>query len=149
MRTILLLLVLVVAAPVVQGDDQSGKEKKKFAGTWALTSGEVDGKAVADEHVKASKLTVDGDKRTLTLPHVAKDGFTNKLKRLDPSKKPAEIDWVRDSGPAAGTTMMAIYEWVDDDTWRVCYDPSGKGRPKEFKTAGGTGYILHVWKRVK
>src|SRR6516165_8879269 len=50
------------AAPVVQGDDQSGKEKKKFAGTWALTSGEVDGKAVADEHVKASKLTVDGDK---------------------------------------------------------------------------------------
>ena len=80
---------------------------------------------------------------------IAKDGFTNKLKRLDPSKKPAEIDWVRDSGSAAGTTMLAIYEWVDDDTWRVCYDPSGKGRPKEFKTAGGTGYILHVWKRVK
>ena len=150
MRTMMVLLVLSAAAPLALAEDEkAAKEKKKMAGSWALASGEVDGKAVADEHVKASKLTVDGDKRTLTLPHVAKDGFTNKLKRLDPSKKPAEIDWVRDSGSAAGTTMLAIYEWVDDDTWRVCYDPSGKGRPKEFKTAGGTGYILHVWKRVK
>jgi hypothetical protein len=45
--------------------------------------------------------------------------------------------------------MLAIYEWVDDDTYRVCYDPSGKARPKEFKAPAGSGYILHVWKRAK
>ena len=149
MRATVVLLVLAVAAPLALGDDDKAeKEKKKFAGTWTLASGEVDGKAVADEDAKRGRMTIEGEKRTLTTPHLSKDTFTSKLKRLDPSKKPAEIDWVRDSGSAAGTTMLAIYEWVDDDTWRVCYDPSGKGRPKEFKTAG-TGYILHVWKRVK
>jgi hypothetical protein len=45
--------------------------------------------------------------------------------------------------------MVAIYEWVDGGTYRVCFDPSGKGRPKGFKTAPGSGHILHVWKRSK
>jgi uncharacterized protein (TIGR03067 family) len=149
-RSLLTLLVIAVAATAALGEDEKvAKEKKKFAGTWQLASGEVDGKAVADEDLKRAKITFEGDKRTVTVPHLAKDTFTNKTKRLDPSKKPAEMDWVRESGPAAGTTMLAIYEFVDDDTCRICYDPAGKERPKEFKTAAGTGYILHVWKRTK
>src|SRR5262245_34697423 len=140
MRTIMVLLVLALAAPVALGDDDKAeKEKKKFAGTWALASGEVDGKAVADEHVKRGRITIDGEKRTLTAPHLSKDPYTNKVKRLDPSKKPAEMDWLRESGPGSGTTMLAIYEWVDDDTYRICYDPSGKARPKEFKAPTGSG----------
>jgi uncharacterized protein (TIGR03067 family) len=150
MRTMMALLVVAAAATAAFGEDEKvEKDKKKFAGTWQLVSGEVDGKAVADEDVKRAKITFDGDKRTLTAPHLAKDTFTNKTKRIDPSKKPAEMDWLRESGPGAGTTMLAIYEFVDDDTYRCCYDPAGKERPKEFKTAAGTGYILHVWKRVK
>jgi uncharacterized protein (TIGR03067 family) len=113
-----------------------------------MVSGEVDGKAVADEHVKAGTITFAGEKVTLETPHQSKEPFTSKITRLDPSKKPGEMDWVRDGGPGKGVTMMAIYEWVDDDTHRVCYDPSGKARPKEFKKAA-SGFILHVWKRAK
>jgi uncharacterized protein (TIGR03067 family) len=150
MRTLLVLLVAAVVVSVAVADDEKvEKEKKKFAGTWMLASGEVDGKAVADELVKQGKITFAGDAMTLLTPHQSKDPIKARLMRLDPSKKPAEMDWVRDSGPGAGKTMMAIYEWVDDDTYRICFDPSGKERPREFKTATGSGHILHVWKRSK
>src|SRR5438132_983092 len=107
MRTTVVLLALAVAAPLaLADDDKAEKEKKKFAGTWAMASGEVDGKPVADEHVKQGKLTYEGEKITVTTPHQSKDPFTSKVTRLDPSKKPAEMDWVRDAGPGAGKTML-------------------------------------------
>jgi uncharacterized protein (TIGR03067 family) len=86
---------------------------------------------------------------SVVTPHQSEKPIRARLTRVDPSKKPAEMDWVRDAGPGAGQTMMAIYEWVDDDTYRICFDPSGKGRPREFKSEAGTGYILHVWKRAR
>ncbi len=149
MRATVVLLVLAGTAPLALADDKADKEKKKFDGTWTMVSGEVDGKPVADEHVKQGKLTYEGEKITVATPHQSKDPFTAKLKRVDPSKKPAEMDWVRDAGPGAGQTMMAIYEWVDEDTYRICFDPSGKVRPKEFKAPAGSGFMLHVWKRAK
>jgi uncharacterized protein (TIGR03067 family) len=109
----------------------------------------MDGKAVQKKHVKKGRIKFDGDNCTLTTPHQAKKPFTSKITRMDPSKKPAEMDWVRDSGPGKGKKMMAIYEWIDDDSYRICFDPSGKTRPKEFKTEKGTGHILHTWKRAK
>jgi uncharacterized protein (TIGR03067 family) len=143
------LAVAVVSGLAVAEDAKREKEKKKFAGTWTMASGEVDGKAVADEHVKQSKITFTEDTVTVVTPHQSKEPIKAKVKRLDPSKKPAEMDWVRDSGPGAGKAMMAIYEWIDDDSYRVCFDPAGKERPREFKTKEGSGHIMHVWKRAK
>jgi len=145
-----LLLVVAVAACAVGGqDEKADKEKKKFAGTWVMVSGQVDGKAVSDEHVKANKPTYEGDKITVVSPHQSAETIKAKLARVDPSKKPHEMDWVRENGPGKEKTMMAIYEWVDDDTYRICLDPSGKERPKEFKAPAGSGYIIHTWKRAK
>jgi uncharacterized protein (TIGR03067 family) len=147
------LIALVVAAAAASagfgGDEKAEKEKKKLAGTWALVSGVVDGKPVADEHVKQSRLTRAGAEAAMTAPHQSKEPIKSKHTHLDPVKKPAEMDWVRAGGPGAGKTMMAIYEWLDEDTYRICFDPSGKVRPTEFKSAPGSGHILHVWKRVK
>jgi uncharacterized protein (TIGR03067 family) len=144
------LLVLALVGTVALAEDEKvEKEKKRIAGTWVLASGEVDGKAVPDEQVKQGKITNAGDSTTVMTPHQSKEPIKAKFTRVDPSKKPAEMDWVRDNGPGAGKTIMAIYEWIDDDTYRICFDPSGKDRPKEFKTTTGSGYILHVWKRSK
>src|SRR5262245_51419276 len=150
MRALMVSLVIALTAPLaIVGDEKAEKEKKKFAGNWALVSGEVDGKPVAGEHVKQGRITFVDEGGVVKTPHQSKEPLKARLTHVEPSKKPAEMDWVRDSGPGAGTTMMAIYEWVDDDTYRICFDPSGKERPKEFKTARGSGHILHVWKRVK
>lgn len=81
--------------------------------------------------------------------HQSKETITSSAVTLDPSKKPREMSWKRANGPNPGTEMLAIYEWIDDDHYRVCFDPSGKERPKEFRTKPGSGHILHTWKRVK
>lgn len=150
MRTLTALMLVALAAAATPGqDDKAGAEKKKFAGAWALVSGQTDGKALADEHVKTSKITWDGDKCTVVSPHQSKDPISAKVTRIDPGKKPAEMDWVRDAGPQKDKPMMAIYEWVDADTYRICFDPACKERPKDFKAAAGSGHIVHVWKRAK
>jgi uncharacterized protein (TIGR03067 family) len=150
MRAMLALVALAAVVTAAKAEDEkAAKERKKLAGTWVLVSGEVDGKAVADEHVKQSTITHAEGGLTLTTPHQSKDPIKAKITRLDPANKPAEMEWVRDSGPGAGKTMLAIYEWVGEDSYRICFDPSGKGRPKEFKTKPGSGHILHVWKRSK
>jgi len=150
MRATIAFLMLTMAVSVAVAEDvKSEKEMKKLAGTWALASGEVDGKAVADDLAKQGRITYAGEAITLMTPHQSKDPIKAKLTKLDPSKKPGEMDFVRSAGPGEGKTMMAIYEWVDDDTYRICFDPSGKARPTEFKTKEGSGHIMHVWKRMK
>jgi uncharacterized protein (TIGR03067 family) len=137
---------LLVAADST--DEAAQKELKKLKGTWVMVSGEVDGKAVADEHVKKSKITWDGGKVTLITPHQS-DKPIEGTTRLDPTKTPKEMDFTRSVGPSAKTTMHAIYEFDGDDKYRICFDPSGTARPKEFATKEGTGHVLHVWKRQK
>ncbi len=149
MRARLLLVVaagLLVAADTK--DDAAKKELQKFKGTWVLVSGEMDGKPLTDDQVKKSKITWDGDKATLVTPHQSDKPFEAKI-TVDPSKRPREMDWVRPAGPGAGVTMHAIYEFDGNDKYKVCFDPSGKERPKEFATRAGTGHMLHVWKRQK
>jgi uncharacterized protein (TIGR03067 family) len=58
------------------------------------------------------------------------------------------MEWVRVNGPHAGEKMLAIYEFLDADNYRICFAPAGKDRPAEFHTKMGTGHILHVWKRA-
>ena len=52
--------------------------------------------------------------------------------KLDSAKKPRAMDIVGTKGPNQGKTIPAIYEFTDT-TLRVCYDLSGKARPKRNK----------------
>jgi uncharacterized protein (TIGR03067 family) len=148
MRSRLLLAAGAVLLLAGGPGDEARKELKKFAGTWVLVSGEVDGKPVADEHVKKSKISWVGNKAELLTPHQSKELIRGDV-RLDPAKKPRQMDWVRSTEPGKGKEMHAIYEWLGDDQYRVCFAPPGKDRPTEFKTRPGSGHTLHVWKRAK
>jgi uncharacterized protein (TIGR03067 family) len=146
-------LLVVVAGLLVAADakdDAAAKDLKKLQGTWVMVSGERDGEKVRDEDVKKSKITWTGDECAVETPHQSDRTIKGKV-RLDPSKKPKEMDWERSAGPGAaeGKTFHAIYEFLDDDTYRICFAPPGKDRPGEFKTRAGTGHTLHAWKRVK
>jgi uncharacterized protein (TIGR03067 family) len=139
------LLVVVAQAQ----DEKAEKELKKLEGSWVLVSGEVDGKEVAKEHVQKSKLTRSGKEVTIEAPHLSKEPMKNKTARVDPTKTPKEMDAVRVVGPNAGKAILIIYELGEDDSVKICFDPSGKERPKEFKTKPGSGHVLHLWKREK
>lgn len=129
-------------------DDQASKELSKFQGAWVMVAGEKDGERIADDLVKKNKIVWNGKKAELDSPHQSKEKLKVTI-ALDPTKKPKQMDWVRDTGPDTGKTMYAIYEWIDPDQYRVCFAPAGKDRPKEFATKPGSGHFLHVWKRVK
>src|SRR5262245_50137295 len=154
MRAFLLLsiaatLLLVPAQAQDATNEKVEKELKKLEGSWVLVSGEVDGKEVAKEHLQKSRLTRAGKEVTIEVSHLSKEPMKNKTARVDPTKTPKEMDAVRVVGPNAGKTILMIYEFGEEDSFKICFDPSGKDRPKEFKTKPGSGHVLHVWKREK
>jgi uncharacterized protein (TIGR03067 family) len=68
--------------------------------------------------------------------------------KVDVSKKPKQIDMTFTEGPEKDKTMVGIYE-LEGDTYRVCVNPTGKGRPTEFASKPGSGHVLEVLKREK
>lgn len=149
MRITLLALTAAFLVAADAKDDDAKKELKKFEGTWVLVSGEKDGAKVADEHVQKNKITWKGSDVVLDSPHQSKEPIKATVTVLDPGKKPGQMSWKRAAGPDTGKEMHAIYEFMGDDQYRVCFAPGDKERPKEFATKSGSGHILHVWKRMK
>jgi uncharacterized protein (TIGR03067 family) len=131
------------------GGEEAQKELQKLQGTWIMVSGERDGKKVADEHIKQSRITYDGTKMEIITPHQSSETIAADIVKIDPSKTPKELHFIRRNGPNAGKTMVGIYEFEGDEKYRFAFDPSGASVLKEFTTKAGTGYILHTWKRAK
>ena len=113
-------------------------------GTWLPSSAELGGKVFPDEVRKTIKLVIKGDKYTVTVGEKVDKGTV----KLNPAAKPKALDITGTEGPNKGKTILAIYE-RNGDTLRVCYDLSGKNRPKEFKTKEGTQLFLVTYKREK
>ena len=91
-------------------------------------------------------LTYQGDKYTVKVGDQVVQTGTQKL---DPAKSPKTFD---DEPVVAGATqktiVVGIYE-ISGDMLKVCFDPEGKQRPTEFKTAAGSQTTLGVYKRVR
>ena len=128
-------------------DDQVDlkKEVSKFQGTWTFESSETGGKELPAGELKGLILTFEGDKHTVKKGDEVIQVGTQKL---DPSKSPKTIDVTVVEGLNKGTVMLGIYE-IDGDTLKVCFDPQGKKRPTEFKSAPGSENFVNVHKRVK
>ena len=141
-------LVFVVAAgrgPAADEKADAEKELKKFKGTWSVESHEAEGAPAPAEDLKTITLVFEGDKF-----EVRRDGkvFQSGTQKVDPSRKPKTVDARVTEGEGKGKVMLGIYQ-LDGDTLKVCFDPEGKKRPTEFKTATGSGTFLNVHKRTK
>jgi uncharacterized protein (TIGR03067 family) len=139
-----LALSLLAAAEVP--NDEAKNEQAKLSGTW---------KAVAVKESGQTRETLDhhliftGDEFSL------KRGDDTVIKgkfRIDPSKKPKEIDMeIVDShkGSIKGKISLGIYG-LDGDTLRWCSnEPGSTERPKEFSSGSGTKYLLVTFEREK
>lgn len=121
------------------------KDLKKFEGTWTLSSGEADGKALTEKQLKGGKLVIKGDHYTVTIPDKEKMTGTQKI---DSTKTPKTIDITDDSGPNKGKTSLGIYEFKGEE-FHCVFSAPGKARPSKFSTAADSGQWLHVWKKAK
>lgn len=130
-----------------QADDKADVEKelKKFQGTWTLESSTTGGTEIPADQLKGFIVTFEGNKHTLKQGDEVIQVGTQKL---DPSKSPKTIDMTLTEGPNKGALMLGIYE-IDGDTLKACFDPQGKKRPTEFKSAPGSAHFLNIHKRIK
>ena len=140
-----LAVVALTFGFAASADDKAAKaELEKLTGTWKGVSVVRDGKAIPKAEAEAVRLVVTGEKYTLT---EGKDEIEGTHK-LDPTKKPKEVDAVRTKGPNKGETLKGVYE-LTDDTFTVCFSAPGKDRPKELKAEGGPGLRVLTFKREK
>ena len=92
------VMSLVWSAGTIAGPPQGQRAKaelQKFQGTWMMVSAEMDGKKVNDADVKQSKITFVGNKVELITPHQHKDKIVASIAKLDLTKNPKEMHWVR------------------------------------------------------
>jgi uncharacterized protein (TIGR03067 family) len=146
---VLMAVVLIAAAgPLLAGDkpaeDAVRKELQKFEGTWRITSLEMEGMKLPDDQVKqmAARLIIQGDQFTFKDPvSIHKGTF-----KVDPGKKPKQIDITFTEGPEKGKGIQGIYK-LEGDTYTLCASIAGKERPVEFASKPGSGHVLEVLKR--
>ncbi len=136
--------VLAASALVAAAADKADADLKKFQGEWVAVSRVVGGKAEPEDAIKDIRITVAGNKVTVKKGDKVLMAATQKL---DPSKAPKALDATMTDGPQKGVVMLGIYTF-DGDTVKVCFDPDGKRRPTEFKTAEGSKEFLDVLKRA-
>ena len=126
-------------------DDKTDKtDLDKLQGTWKFVSMEQDGQP-APKGEEMGTITFEKDKFTVKAGGQVLQAGTQVL---DATKKPKAVDATVTEGEGKGTTMLGIYE-LDGDNLKACFDPQGKKRPTEFKTAAGSGHMLVVLKREK
>ena len=116
----------------------------KFQGTWVAVAFEKEGVTTPEEHLGAVRLVIDGDRYRYSEPG---GGFEGRF-RLDPTKRPKEIDSIPTTGEHRGKVAPGIYE-IDGETHRVCFAlPGSEDRPKALADSPGEGCRLYVMKKV-
>jgi uncharacterized protein (TIGR03067 family) len=118
----------------------------ELAGIWECVSATNDGKPLAEETVKKLRLTVTGEGVYKT--ELGDQVLFDSTCKIDPAKKPKEIDMIGTEGQLKGKAALGIYS-LDGDRLTICYTMPGKERPKSFESKPGSSATLVVWKRRK
>lgn len=150
----LLLSVLTSVAIAADNDATMSKEElikhdyERLTGMFRLTSGVMDGKPIAEDVREKTILITDHNKFTVstgTKAGTSDDGtFT-----IDPTKNPKTVDSTQGSGADNGKVVLGIYEIIDDNHKRACWATTGNGRPTDFISKPGSGWLLQNWERIK
>ena len=138
---------LILGTGVIAAFGQPAEEaQRQLQGAWTATQAERDGRTADD--VVGHRLALAGNRFRI----LSKDGkvlFTGTV-RLDPSAKPASIDFEHGEGTLKGKAWKGIYA-LEGDTLRICDNAPNmdKGRPAAFEAKSGSGYVLITFKRAK
>jgi hypothetical protein len=116
----------LVARPVPDLRLPHERELDRFAGEWGLVSSRIDGV----------------DRRESGM------GLGIRVVAVDPAATPKAVNSVETVGPDPGEPIYGIYEFLDTDTYRVCYSRDKGRRPTAFTAEKGDRQSLFVLKRA-
>jgi uncharacterized protein (TIGR03067 family) len=141
MRRALFVAMLVGLVAGADGKKDDAKaDQERLKGTWTIVSIERDGKA--NENAVGGKVTFDGD----TMTFKVKDNEHKGTFKLDPTKKPRQIDLTPGDGPEKDKVVEGIYSLKKDEL-KICIAHPGNERPKDFESKEGSGHSLVTLKR--
>ena len=120
--------------------------QKNLHGIWTATKAERDGTAADD--LVGHRLSFTGNRFQIQSKDV-KPLYAGTV-RVNPSAKPAAIDFKHTEGGLKGKAWKAIYA-LDGDTLTICDNAENldKSRPAAFEAKSGSGYVLITFKRTK
>lgn len=130
------IVSLGLVFPIAQ--DDLDRAAKLLEGTWTVEKATIDGKEVvasvgSEFQFAAGRMTM---KPPMDLPEQV---FKY---RIDPTKKPATIDFAFDGAvPANSAIGPAVYE-LEGDTLKLCLAAPDKPRPTELTDQGQVLFIL-------
>ena len=142
---ILLAAMFVVSSAGLGSIAADAKVNDALQGTWVAESAERSGKAADD--LRGHQLTFAGDRFTIrSKGKVVYQGTYI----IDPSAKPATIDFRNTAGEMKGKTWLGIYE-MKGDVLRICdnADDVARGRPAAFVAGADSGHVLISFRRMK
>jgi RNA polymerase sigma factor (sigma-70 family) len=116
---------------------------KFLQGAWDLRGLEADGKTLPASALQGSRVVVQGNAITLVFQGATSRGTF----QLDSVPTPRTLDVTFTEGPEKGNRYLGIYE-LQEDTWRFCRTPAGKGRPTAFAGKAGSGHLLEKLQRA-
>ena len=134
-------LAVMLGAPGPK-DDPKKAEMPSIVGDWVCTKCVAGGREYPEEAFTSIKFgfTTDGKLRFLFGPQEGVCTYT-----VDPSKDPAEVDYVSDK-VAKGN--KGIYK-VDKHSLTFCYTDGGGDRPAQFASPVGSRIVLLTLARVE
>jgi len=119
------------------------EQLRSLEGAWEFESLEVDGRPMAPAMLQGSRVLIDGDCFRSETPGAIYDGVFN----IDVEATPQHIDIEFIAGPEAGNWNYGIFR-LEGDQLHLCLNMSGKGRPKDFKTAPSSHCALEILRRA-
>jgi len=129
-RTPLIAVAFCLAAAPLVADDQA-IDPKKLEGTYTITSGEREGKAIPEADLIGCTARITADK--IVASDKAGTPFLTVTYTLDSTKKPCVVK-MKSTGTDAKECVGLIECDKAKDTVRIVYHVDGGQAPTEFKT---------------
>ena len=147
-RLLLTIAVAGLLSAATLGDDEPGKtDKDEIQDTWAIVAIETNGeKRDTRELAKAGAARIVITADNLALPIELLTDEEDATYKIEPGKRPRAIDVTFTKGNLKGKTWQGIYS-LRRDKLKMCFDRSGKGRPKAFVTKKEDGLTLYYLER--
>jgi uncharacterized protein (TIGR03067 family) len=145
-----LILLLGYALAAGPPPDKSLKtEVERLQGDWKLIRVVMSGHQLTNEELGVADLDhVVFSKDTVSLNKAGEKDCKAKY-RLDPGKRPKEIEMIPEDGPYQGKTTRWIYV-LERDSLKLCYDAEQiTQRPTGFTSTEDSDRVILFLQRVK